>query len=74
VLAMDSSNSDDLQRMCPQALQNKIRRLLEFSAQTTTLDVPDPYYGGVQGFERVLDLIESGARGLLEDIRPKVKA
>jgi protein-tyrosine phosphatase len=33
------------------------------------LDVPDPYYGGAGGFERVLNLVEQGSRGLLEDIR-----
>jgi protein-tyrosine phosphatase len=69
VLAMDSSNLDDLLSMCPQQYRGKVRLFLEFAENPLTQDVPDPYYGGGQGFERVLDLIEAGSRGLLADIR-----
>ena len=71
VLAMDSSNLDDLQAMCPDQYQDRIRLLLAFAGDLTEQDVPDPYYGGSQGFERVLDLIEQGARGLLQDVRQR---
>ncbi len=69
VLAMDSSNLDELLSMCPQQYRGKVRLFLEFAENPLQQDVPDPYYGGGQGFERVLDLIEAGSRGLLADIR-----
>jgi protein-tyrosine phosphatase len=72
VLAMDSSNLEDLLSICPQEHHGKVRLFLEFAGPTAQRDVPDPYYGGIQGFERVLDLVEEGARGLLEDIRRRI--
>lgn len=69
VLAMDSSNFDDLAAICPQQHQDKIHLFLEFAEDLSQREVPDPYYGGNHGFERVLDLIEMGARALLEDVR-----
>jgi protein-tyrosine phosphatase len=72
VLAMDSSNLDDLVAICPQAQQNKIQLFLDFAQDLSEREVPDPYYGGDQGFERVLDLIEMGARALLEDVRQRL--
>ena len=44
------------------------------SARSTELsDVPDPYYGGEQGFEHVLDLLEDACSGLIEEIKPQIK-
>ena len=43
-------------------------QFLEYSEQDVGLDVPDPYYGGAKGFERVLDLIEGAAEGLFRDV------
>jgi protein-tyrosine phosphatase len=74
VLAMDSSNLDDLLSLCPQEHRSKVRLFLEFAGPSAQRDVPDPYYGGAQGFERVLDLVEEGARGLLEEIRRRIDA
>jgi protein-tyrosine phosphatase len=39
------------------------------SSDSGDLDVPDPYYGGDEGFEHVLDLVEAATRGLVEDLR-----
>ena len=50
------------------------RRFLEFAAGVEVQDVPDPYYGGGEGFERVLDLIEDASKGLLEEIRGRLAA
>jgi protein-tyrosine phosphatase len=69
VLAMDSSNLDDLLSMCPKQYRGKVGLFLEFAENPLQQDVPDPYYGGGQGFEQVLDLVEAASRGLLEDIR-----
>ena len=47
----------------------KLRLLLEYAPGLEISEVPDPYYGGTTGFERVLDLIEQAAAGLLAEIR-----
>lgn len=65
ILSMDQSNLNDLRRMCPDENAHKLRLFLEFAGAVDTREVPDPYYGNVQGFERVLDLCEAGARGLV---------
>jgi protein-tyrosine phosphatase len=69
VLAMDHDNREELLAICPPAQRDKIRLFLEFTDAPAGAEVPDPYYGGALGFERVLDLVEEGARGLLEEIR-----
>lgn len=69
VIAMDSDNLRRLQAIRPKPARGQLRLLLEYAPEAGTLDVPDPYYGGPGGFERVLDLVEQGGRGLLEDIR-----
>jgi protein-tyrosine phosphatase len=69
LLAMDSGNLEDLLAICPEEHRGKVRLFLEFAGPGARTDVPDPYYGGPQGFERVLDMVEEGALGLLEEIR-----
>lgn len=69
VLAMDRSNYEDLREICHPDYEERLRLFLEFAPQAGTPDVPDPYYGGAQGFERVLDLIEAAAAGLLAELR-----
>jgi protein-tyrosine phosphatase len=72
VLAMDSDNLEDLAELCPELHVDKLYRLLDFAPALNEQDVPDPYYGGAQGFEYVLDLVEAGAEGLLLDIRKRL--
>jgi protein-tyrosine phosphatase len=69
VIAMDSDNLRRLQALRPKGARAELRLLLEYAPQVGLVDVPDPYYGGAGGFERVLDLVEAGSRGLLEEIR-----
>ena len=69
VLAMDSSNYDDLAELCLPEHSPKLRLFLEFSPESVIREVPDPYYGGTTGFERVLDLIEEASSGLLDALR-----
>ena len=73
ILAMDRSNYEDLRSECHPEYEERIRLFLEFSGTSGPQDVPDPYYGGAQGFEQVLDLIEAAAEGLLADIRSRHK-
>ena len=80
VLAMDKHNLQELQRHCPTDKQHKLSLLLDYmDVEGDSRDgangihkrydeVPDPYYGGADGFELVLDLVESACRGLLDAI------
>lgn len=67
LLAMDLANQRDLLAMAPPNRECDIRLFLDF-AEGDERETPDPYYGGASGFERVLDLIERGAAGLLDYI------
>lgn len=69
ILAMDETNLRLLERLCPPPHAHKLKLFLEFSGDPALREVPDPYYGGAEGFERVLDLAEQAARGLLEHLR-----
>ncbi len=71
ILAMDRSHLAILDRRCPVEHKHKLRLFLEFSRQASAMEVPDPYYGGEEGFEFVLDLIEDACNGLLEHVRPQ---
>ena len=65
IVAMDRDNLANLTRMCPAEQQAKLRLLLAYASELGVQEVPDPYYGNLGGFERVLDLCEAGVRGLL---------
>jgi len=72
VLAMDQSNHDDLLAICPAGARGRVQLFLEFAPGLRLREVPDPYYGGPNGFQKVLDLVELAADGLLEDIRHRL--
>ncbi len=71
VIAMDNDNLANLLEICPRALSNKVSLFLSYSNNIDEDEVPDPYYGGPKGFERVLDMVESAADGLLSEIKEK---
>ena len=71
ILVMDKKNHDHLMKDCPRGLQEKIHYFLDFAPQTGVKEVPDPYYGGEDGFGHVLDLIEAATAGLMSDIRER---
>lgn len=68
ILVMDGDNHSKLIERAPAQHHGKIRRLLAFSRKYPNLDVVDPYYGGPQGFEENLDMIEDAVQGLIRDI------
>lgn len=68
ILAMDRDNLSNLQRICPPEHASKVSLFLEFSPNFSETEVPDPYYGGAQGFEHVLDLVEDASRGLMQKL------
>jgi len=70
IIAMDQDNLVILHEQSGAAHREKIRLFLDFGSGPET-EVPDPYYGGATGFERVLDLVEDASRGLLERLRQR---
>lgn len=69
VLAMDRANLAELRAIQPRAARAELNLLLAYAAHSPVDEVPDPYFGGADGFLRVLDLVELGAMGLLAHIR-----
>jgi len=67
IIAMDLENVENLKGEAPPKHHRKVKLFLEF-ASGKEREVPDPYYGGASGFERVLDLVEEASRGLLETL------
>jgi protein-tyrosine phosphatase len=74
ILAMDEQNLRELRRRAPAQRHDRIRLMMEFVPAATTRAVPDPYYGGPQGFEQVLDLLEEAAEGLLSEMLSRAEA
>jgi len=71
VIAMDSDNHYELEAICPAEHENRLHMFLKFAHNSRETDVPDPYYGGGNGFETVLDLIDDASEGLLEHLTRK---
>lgn len=71
VLAMDNDNFQILEQLCPLGMEHKLSLLMDYAPHVQFREVPDPYYGGSKGFERVLDMVEEASRGLLAVIREK---
>ncbi len=72
VLVMDEKNHSSALKRCPDQHRQKLRFFLEFAPHLNNLNVPDPYYGGKFGFERVLDMVEDASVGLLNEIRSEL--
>ena len=70
LLAMDRDNFEHLLGLCPDpALRHRVRLFMDFAPHLPEREVPDPYYGGPGGFDRVMDLVEEAAQGLLVHLR-----
>ena len=65
ILAMDADNLADLQRIRPAGARAEVALLLSYAPGSGTREVPDPYYGGADGFETVLDLVDAAADGFI---------
>lgn len=73
IVGMDDNNIDALHDKAPDTdSEKKIRRMTDFCRTKVADHVPDPYYGGAQGFENVLDILEDACQGLLEEIAPRI--
>jgi len=71
ILAMDRTNLRDLGRLAPMGARAEVRLFLDYAPACADRDIPDPYYGDALGFERVLDLSETAARGLLASLQKR---
>ncbi len=74
ILAMDMDNFHSLSEICPDGLEDKIHLFMDYAIEHRVREVPDPYYGGPEGFEKVFEMVEDAARGLLEEIQAKLAA
>jgi len=72
LLAMDHDHFDYLRDRAPEGCKHKVRMFLSYAPGCRLVEVPDPYYGGVSGFDAVLDLCEDAVQGLIDQIRPEV--
>ncbi|MEO1897228.1 MAG: low molecular weight protein-tyrosine-phosphatase [Cycloclasticus sp.] len=73
LLVADNDNYHLTREGCPMEHRHKIKYILDFATRSTVKEVPDPYYGQGNGFERVLDLIEDGCEGLLTDVEKRLR-
>lgn len=72
ILAMGDDHRRFLARMAPPNAAHKLKMMLSYAKGCTRRDVPDPYYGGPDGFELVLDLLEKASAGLLAEMRAEL--
>ncbi len=68
ILAMDLSNLENLQQIQPADATARLGLFLDYAPQLGIKEVPDPYYGGADGFEQVLDLVEAAGKNLLVEL------
>ena len=73
VVALDRTHQEQLLYLCPPNHEDRVKLLLDYAPQVGTKDVPDPYFWHHDGFKHVLNLIEAGAVGLLQEIRVLLK-
>lgn len=72
LLVADQDNFDLVHHDCPKEHRHKIGFILDYAKHSPVQEVPDPYYGGADGFERVFDLIEDACEGLIRDIQGRL--
>jgi len=72
LIVMDDANAAALASVCPAEHRDKIRLLMEFATRDDSRVVVDPYFGGDDGFERVLDQCEDACEGLLKALRAQL--
>jgi protein-tyrosine phosphatase len=73
ILAMDRTNLDNLQRMASLEQQDKIRLFMDYAKNFEDDEVPDPYYGLGYGFDLVLDMVEDGAQGIVDELLSRLR-
>ena len=72
IVAMDHDNLELLRQVCPPEQEHKLRLMMSFAPRAGIDIVPDPYYGGPEAFERVLDLLDVACAGLLGHVQAEL--
>lgn len=72
IVAMDHSNFEDLQRIRPEGSRADLRMMMHYHPDMHPEEVPDPYYGGMNGFTYMCELLQSAAGGLLERVEEQL--
>lgn len=72
IIAMDHDNFEDLQRIRPVGSKADLKMMMDYHPETQPREVPDPYYGGMDGFNYMCELLDSATRGLLKDIEGRL--
>jgi protein-tyrosine phosphatase len=72
IVAMDHGHHRTLSRACPPKLAERLHMMMSFAPELGGEEVPDPYYGGVADFTRVIDLCEAAGEGLLRALRQRL--
>ncbi len=72
IIAMDHANLADLQRLQPPGAKAKLEMMMQYHPDGQPDEVPDPYYGGMEGFTYMCSLLETATAGLLEDIEEQL--
>lgn len=72
IIAMDQSNYADLQRIRPENSRASLKRMMQYHPEARPEEVPDPYYGGMDGFTYMCKLLDSATRGLLKSVEEKL--
>lgn len=72
ILAMDSENERKLRAVCPPFYADRVRLVMEYAPELREREVPDPYYVGGEGFEKVLDMLELCMEGLMDELHDRL--
>ncbi len=72
ILAMDSDNEQKLRAICPPYYADRVKLIMDFAPDLRERDIPDPYYVGGKGFEKVLDMLELCMEELMDELRDRL--
>jgi protein-tyrosine phosphatase len=72
IIAMDRSNYEDLQRIRPNGSKADLKMMMQYHPDARPEEVPDPYYGGMNGFSYMCELLQSATRGLLDSVETQL--
>jgi len=72
IVAMDRSNLEDLQQIRPAESKAELKMMMQYHPEARPDEVPDPYYGGIDGFTLMCNLLDSATQGLLKDVEGRL--
>ncbi len=72
IIAMDRSNFEDLQLIQPAGSKASLKMMMQYHPEARPDEVPDPYYGGMDGFTYMCNLLESATQGLLKEVEERL--